>query len=103
MTTLTAATPACRRCGRRHRSWRAVAMCRWPNAIWIAGSAPDDGPCFASVSLCGGDAQTTVILYPSDEEAQAAKRLIDRLACGGRCCRLHSVVEVMRDGGRGRG
>jgi hypothetical protein len=53
------------------------------------------------VSLCGGDAQTTVILYPSEDEAQKAKRLIDRLACGGRCIRLHSVVAMSRDGGRG--
>ena len=57
---------------------------------------------FASVSLCGGEGQTTVILYPSDQEAQAAKGLIDRLACGGRCCRLHSVVELSRGGGRVR-
>jgi hypothetical protein len=101
MTTTTATAPACLRCGRRHRSWRAVAQCRWPKAIWVAGNPPCDGRAFASVSLCGGDAQTTVILYPSDEEAQQAKRLIDRLACGGRCRRLHSVLEVMRDGGRG--
>ena|SRR5665213_2803493 len=100
MTTTTTPAVRCRRCGKRHQSWRTVAACRWPRAIWIAGSAPDAGRCFASVSLCGGEGQTTVILYPSLAEALAAKRLIDRLACGGRCIRLHSVVEVMRDGGR---
>jgi hypothetical protein len=98
-TTTTAAVP-CSQCGRRHRSWLAVAKCRWPRAEWVCGDPPFDGPAFASVSLCGGEGQTTVILYPTEAEARGAKRLIDRLACGGRCCRLHSVVELSRDGGR---
>jgi hypothetical protein len=103
MKTATAANPCCRRCGRYHRSWRAVALCRWPRAEWVAGAPAWRGPCYASVSLCPGygRAGVTAILYATAGEAHAAKSLIDRLACGGGCSRQHCVVALSRDGGRG--
>jgi hypothetical protein len=102
MNTTTAAV-RCLRCGRAHRSWRAVAMCRWPRALWISGDPPISGPCYASVSDCPCFRRVglTAILYATRAEAEAAKRVIDATACGGGCSRQHRVVEVMRDGGRG--
>jgi hypothetical protein len=94
-TTMTTTTSCCRRCGKRHRSWRTVALCRWRGAEWIVGDPPFAGPCFASVSHCPRG--VTVILYPTKAEAEAAKRLIDRLACGGRCMRMHVVTQLAWD------
>jgi hypothetical protein len=76
-------------CRRRHRSYRTAAACIWKRAAWIAG----DGP-YASVSYCG---VLTVALYPTADEALAAKRFIDRLACGHRCRREsgHEVVHLL--------
>jgi hypothetical protein len=87
----------CQRCRRRHKSWRTVALCRWPRSEWVVGNPSFAGPCFASVSHCPRG--ITVILYPTKAEAEAAKRLIDRLACGGRCMKLHRVERMRRDGG----
>jgi hypothetical protein len=105
MSTATAATPACGRCRRRHRSWRAVAQCRWQKALWISGNPPFDGSsCYASVSDCPCFRRVglTAVLHATRAEAEAAKRLIDKYACGGGCSRQHRVVEVSRDDGRGR-
>jgi hypothetical protein len=97
-TTTTAATPVCCRCGRRHKSWRAVALCRWPKAIWIAGNPPFDGPCYASVSSCPGFRRSgpTVILYRTEARAMEGKKLIDGLGCGGGCCRMHKVERMTK-------
>jgi hypothetical protein len=97
------ANSCCRRCGRRHKSWRAAALCKWPRAEWVAGNPPWRGPCYASVSMCPGfgRAGVTAELYPKLAEANAAKRRIDATACGGGCSRQHCVVKLARDGGRG--
>jgi hypothetical protein len=97
-TTITAANPCCRRCGRRHRSWRGVAQCRWARAEWVCGAPDFSGPAFASVSNCGGFRRSgpTVILYPTEARALEAKAMIDRLACGSRCCRMHKVERMTK-------
>lgn len=59
---------------------------RWPDAEWIYGHGP-----YASVAHCN---VTTVLLHPTEEQAQAAKRRIDRGGCGGRCVRQHEIVRV---------
>jgi hypothetical protein len=82
----------CPRCGRRHRGWRTVVECRFGPLLWSMGTAPFSGPAWCSVSWCRP--QTTVIIYDNEAEALKAKALIDRLACGGRCCRRHDVVRL---------
>jgi hypothetical protein len=64
----------------------AVARRRWPDAAWIIGSGR-----FASVAFCR---EVTVMLFQTMAEAQTAKRLIDRIACGGRCVRNHVVLPI---------
>ena len=62
-----------------------AARKRWPKAIWIEGRGK-----WASVSSCPPG--TTVVLFPTKAEAEAAKRVIDCSDCGGGCMRMHSVV-----------
>jgi hypothetical protein len=79
----------CSTCYRRHRSWRARAQCRWPRAEWIVGNNR-----FASVSYCPRG--TTVMLYADRVGAEKAKRVIDRLGCGGQCFGWpgHKVIDL---------
>jgi hypothetical protein len=65
-----------------------MAKCRWGKAAWILGG---EGP-WASVSNCPPD--ITIILHPSQEAAERAKRTIDESACGGRCWGRHRVVNL---------
>src|SRR5262245_61005755 len=87
----------CRRCGRRHRTWRTLACCRWRRAIWVSGNGR-----FASVSLCahsvggGRYEDTTVQLYREHDAAVAAKRTIDATGCGNSCSRNHFVTDLAR-------
>ena len=85
--TQAAAIPKCRKCGRRHRSWRTVAVCRWPRSCWVSGEGR-----FASVSWCHPGA--TVELYADREKAEQAKRAIDMGGCGGSCSCLHAVLDL---------
>jgi hypothetical protein len=74
----------CPDCGRRHRTWRAVAECRWRDGLeWVTGNPPAGGACYAVVSIYPRG--VTVTLWALPAEAERAKALIDRLACGGRC------------------
>jgi hypothetical protein len=87
----------CPRCGRRHRTWYAGASCRWRlDLLWAQGDPPAGGPCFAVVSFCGRYAgpHVTVTLWADRAAAQAAKALIDRLACGGRCSGQHYLYAM---------
>jgi hypothetical protein len=82
----------CPECGRQHRSWRLVAKCRWPRAIWITGNPPASRPCFALVSYCPPGA--TVTLWDTLARAEERKRGIDKFACGGRCWRDHRIIAL---------
>jgi hypothetical protein len=87
MTEAVPAPPQCPRCGRRHRTWRTLAGCQLAPIAWVSGSDP-----WASVSDCPRG--RTVQLYPTRDEAEAAKRFIDRYACGGVCLRWHRVLHL---------
>ena len=82
----------CGRCGRAHKTWHALAGCRWPRACWIAGNPPADGPGYAVVSYCHPGC--TVTLHATRESAEVSKGAIDRLACGGRCFRQHALLAL---------
>lgn len=84
----------CFRCGRVHRSPLALFRCRYGRDFgWLAGSGR-----YASVSTCPHNwppaTFVTVQLYPKREDAEKAKRTIDRTACGGHCCRRHFVLDL---------
>lgn len=93
---------ACKRCRKRHRSWYTRATCMLTPTYWVSGNPPIGGPCFASISDCrdGKVGGRTVQLYPTLEGAEKAKRLIDRMGCGGNCWRRHRVVELTARGPR---
>lgn len=52
---------SCGYCGRRHRSWHAVAKCRWDRAVWISGNPPPGGSCFAVASACHPGCTVTLL------------------------------------------
>jgi len=74
------------RCERIHRDPRVMARCIWNRAHWMLGNGH-----YATVSRCRG---TTVALWATVEEAEAAKAAIDALACGGACVRRHEVIQL---------
>lgn len=76
-----------RNCPIRHRTWRAVAKCRWPNAEWVMGEGP--------VVLLAHCRVLTVSLHADRESAEWSKAWIDRTACGGRCTRRHQIVSLL--------
>src|SRR5262245_30936390 len=80
----------CQCCGRHHQLWRRAAECRWEDAAWVAGQGP-----WASVARCLR--ATTVMLFPTLEEAYEAKQAIDHTGCGGMCAGRHLVVHVEDD------
>ena len=67
-----------------------MAKCVWPRAAWIEG---DGG--FALLARCG---VLTVTLWPTPEEAEKAKAMIDHAGCGGHCRGApgHEIVELVR-------
>jgi hypothetical protein len=71
-------------CTRTHRDPRTLARCIWRRSHWVLGNGA-----YASVSRCRG---TTVVLHPTAEQAETAKRVIDATACGGACVRRHEVI-----------
>jgi hypothetical protein len=93
---------ACPRCRRRHQTWHTLARCRWSRGLlWVLGDPPAEGPCYATVSRCheggiGGGPMVTVCLWAARDEAEGALACIDRLGCGGRCSRRHSL-HVLRE------
>lgn len=77
-------------CGRTHRSYRTLARCLWPRAVWVCGTGP-----YATAARCR---VLTVQLHPTLEAAQAAKRVIDSSGCGGKCpCtgRGHELIRLL--------
>jgi hypothetical protein len=75
----------------RHRSYRTLAKCIWPQAYWVAGEGP-----WASLAHCN---VLTIELHRTRATAEAAKRAIDGTGCGGRCHRHHEIVHLaLREG-----
>ena len=75
-------------CSSNHWLYRRMARCIWRRAVWISGEGP-----YACVANCGRG--TSVTLHETCESAQASKRQIDWLGCGGFChWSGHKVVEL---------
>src|SRR5262245_38165787 len=62
------------------------------HAVWTQGKGP-----FAVMAYCGGD--LTITRWPTLREAVIAKSAIDGGGCGGRCCKVHVIVEFDPDNG----
>jgi hypothetical protein len=75
---------ACRRCGRRHRTWNALARCLWPHAAWVWGEGP--------VALLARCNVLTITLWPDLETALPSRRQIDSTGCGSFCRRRHEFI-----------
>ncbi len=69
---------------------RALAKRRWPTATWIDG----DGP-YALLAHCD---TLTITLWPNLDQANRAKRTIDRRACGHACHRNHQIIPLKPNG-----
>jgi hypothetical protein len=69
--------------------WERIAKRKWPDAYILRGNGP-----FAVLAYC--PRAFTICLYETREAADAAKAVIDRLGCGGRCqgASEHVVVEM---------
>jgi len=81
-------------CSRKHRTAKALAACRWPKACWISEEKGARGAqrAWACVSPC---VVTSVSLWPSREDAESCKWMIDKYACGHRCTpSRHYVIEL---------
>jgi len=74
------------RCGREHRSHRALANCLWPRAAWIAGTGR-----YALLAHCD---VLTIQLHRTMRAALDSKAAIDLTACGGACQRSHEIVDL---------
>ena len=65
-------------CDKTHLTYYSLARCVWPRALWIW----DEGP-YASVAHCAPG--TTVILWPTFDQARRALDRIAYLGCGHAC------------------
>ena len=78
-----------------HRTYLAVAKCRWPRANWITGEGE-----YAVISDCKHGPTDrdcmTVTLWPTLDEAAKALAQISWTGCGGRCSNDHSIVRLER-------
>src|SRR4051812_14063855 len=73
-------------CSAEHRSYRTLARCLWPRAVWIRG----DGP-YALLARCRA---FTITLHKTPAGAIAAKQRIDADGCGSRCVGEHEVIRM---------
>jgi len=81
-------------CERRHRTYRTLAKCLWPRALWIVGEGP-----YATLAWCPRG--LTVELHRTREAAEEAKACIDVTGCGGLCQGRHEIIILARTvGGR---
>jgi hypothetical protein len=65
------------------------ARCIRRHAIWCQGKGE-----FALLAYCGDE--LTITRWDNLEEAIQRKHMIDSTGCGGRCCRVHIIVQVDR-------
>lgn len=81
------------KCERTHRTARAWITCAigTRRILWAHGEGR-----WATISWCGAWNDVSVRLHPTLADAQTAIRIIDNSACGGRCHRKHSLVEIVR-------
>ncbi|WP_409186711.1 hypothetical protein F9C11_21720 [Amycolatopsis sp. VS8301801F10] len=82
-------------CSAKHRTWRTLAACMWPQAAWISGEGQ-----YATVSRCSESAVRQVVsvaLHDDLAKAKEALDLINATACGGRCVKDHELIKLERD------
>jgi hypothetical protein len=65
------------------------ACCMRKHAVWCQGEGE-----FALLAYCGDE--LTITRWGNLEEAIQSKHMIDSSGCGGRCCRVHIIVQVDR-------
>jgi hypothetical protein len=63
------------------------ARCIRKHAIWCQGKGE-----FALLAYCGNE--LTITQWDTLEKAVQSKHMIDSSGCGGRCCRVHMIVQV---------
>lgn len=73
----------CKYCGKRHRTYKAVAKCKFPKAEWIEGEGR-----YGCLAFCD---VLTIKLWPTKAEAEQAKASIDSGKCGGKCVKNHKL------------
>jgi len=74
------------------RSWKQRAARRWRHAAWI----DSDGQ-FALLAPCSG--RLTVTLWPTPEDAEAARLRLNSTLCGAGCFpAFHHITRVDRAG-----
>jgi hypothetical protein len=73
----------CKFCRRQHRSYNAIARCKFKRAAWVDGEGP-----WGLIAWCG---EVTISLWETREEAEKAKQSIDQAGCGGRCTKDHTI------------
>jgi hypothetical protein len=82
-------------CTADHRTYKTLAKCIWPRALWIDGEGS-----YAVLSRCEHGPHSvpclTVTLWTDPDEARLAKSEIDATGCGGRCARQHEIIELER-------
>lgn len=76
-------------CAVRHRSWNALASCRYPGNVWVSGEGP-----VAIVRWC--DDRTRVSLHADRPGAERVLVVLDMLpdGCGWLCDADHDVVDL---------
>ncbi len=75
-------------CSREHQTFRAAARCVYGGVV-VRNT--EDGP-FVLLSECPG--MLTLTVWPTLAQADAEKRLLDSLGCGGRCGGRHHITWV---------
>ncbi len=70
--------------------WFAEARRRWgKRALWIEGDAQ-----FALLAWCGG---LKITLWPTPEQAERRKTVIDKTMCGAGCTGRHEIIDLSMD------
>lgn len=80
----------CKYCSKTHRTYHAVAKCKFPWALWIDGEGE-----WGSMAWCERPdyrgSTLTIQLYKTREAAEKAKQWIDEGGCGGSCYKDHTI------------
>lgn len=74
-------------CLRRHQSYRTLARCIWPRAVWVTGQGP-----YATLAHCR---HLSVMLHATLAEAEQSMATIRATGCGGACDGKHELVQLV--------
>lgn len=82
-------------CAKNHRTFRTLAECIWPRAVWVKGEGQ-----YACLSWCSSGPRPgpalTITLWDELREAEGAKEFIDDFGCGGKCAGpdKHEIIRL---------